>query len=126
LSRVIAGVVLARRQWKLLLGVLTLLVCYLALVPSPPQEVSMGWDKANHAAAFLALTVAGCLGFRGSRGNLVWVLLGVFGLGCAIEVVQLFVPGRTCEWQDLLADTAGIALGLFVSLAALRLANAPR
>jgi VanZ family protein len=101
-------------------------ICYLALTPTPPQEASFGWDKANHTLAFLALTLAGCLGFRGARRGTLWVLLGIFGLGCAIELVQLFVPGRSCEWQDLLADSAGIALGLAVALAALRLVNARR
>jgi VanZ family protein len=125
-TRLLAGVVLARHQWQRLLVVLTLVICYLAITPTPPQEASFGWDKANHTLAFLALTLAGCLGFRGARRGTLWVLLGVFGLGCAIELVQLFVPGRSCEWQDLLADSAGIGLGLAVALAVLRLVNARR
>jgi VanZ family protein len=125
-TRLLAGVVLARHQWQRLLVVLTLVICYLALTPTPPQEASFGWDKANHTLAFLALTLAGCLGLRGTRRGMLWVLLGAFALGCAIELVQLFVPGRSCEWQDLLADSAGIALGLGIALVALRLVNAGR
>jgi VanZ family protein len=121
-SRLVAGVVLARRQWQVLLGLLAIVVCYLALVPTPPQEASFGWDKANHALAFLALTVSGTFGFRGARRNLLWVVLGIFGLGCAIELIQLFVPGRSCDWHDLVADTVGIVLGLGLALAALRVA----
>lgn len=125
-SRLVAGVVLARRRWQLVLGLLTVLVCYLAITPTPPQQASFGWDKANHAIAFLALTVSGTFGFRGTRRNLFWVVLGLFGLGCAIEVVQYFVPGRSCDWEDLLSDTVGIALGLVFARTALRIATTPR
>src|SRR5664279_3102233 len=33
-------------------------------------------------------------------------------LGAALELGQLFSPGRTCDWHDLLANTCGILAGL--------------
>lgn len=122
----LASLALARRHWQVALVVLTGVICFLALTPTPPQEVSLGWDKANHALAFVALTVAGCFGFRGVRHGILWVSLGVFALGGLIEIVQLFVPGRSCDWHDLLADAVGIGLGVMFALAALKLAEGRR
>lgn len=106
----------ATRGWRLLLTLLVGVVCYLAFTPTPPQLAGAWWDKANHSLAFLALTVTACLAFpRPGRG--VWlVMLGLLAFGAAIEVVQAFVPGRSCEWEDLLADSVGIAAGVLVAL----------
>jgi VanZ family protein len=43
-------------------------------------------------------------------------MLGLLAFGAAIEVVQAFVPGRSCEWEDLLADSVGIVAGVLVTL----------
>jgi VanZ family protein len=118
LARRIAGVIHAPQPWRWLLFVLVAVVCYLALAPVPPKDVDLRWDKLNHASAFTALTVAGCLGFPGSRRLVLRVLLGLLALGGLIEIVQYFVPGRSCEWFDLLADAAGIAIGLGLALIA--------
>ncbi|HET7792631.1 MAG TPA: VanZ family protein [Rhizobacter sp.] len=119
LARLIAGVIHARLPWRGLLFVLVCVVCYLALVPMPPKNVDLGWDKLNHASAFAALTVAGCFGFPGSRGLVLRVLLALLALGGLIEIVQYFVPGRSCDWFDLLADATGMAIGLGLALIAL-------
>jgi len=39
-------------------------------------------------------------------------IVALFLLGAALELGQLFSPGRTCDWQDLLANTCGILAGL--------------
>jgi VanZ family protein len=41
--------------------------------------------------------------------------------GGAIEIIQWFVPGRSCEWGDLLADAMGISIGALLAAGALRL-----
>lgn len=112
----LARVVQANRGWQLLLALLVATVCYLAFTPTPPPLASAWWDKANHSLAFVVLTFVACLAFpRPWRG--VWlVMLGLFALGAAIEVVQAFVPGRSCEWGDLLADSVGIVAGVLVTL----------
>jgi VanZ family protein len=43
--------------------------------------------------------------------------------GALIEVLQSFTPTRSAEWADLLADSAGIALGLLLVATWLRLAR---
>lgn len=112
----LARVIQANRVWQLLLALLVAVVCYLAFTPTPPPLAGAWWDKANHSLAFLVLTFAACLAFpRPWRG--VWlVMLGLLAFGAAIEVVQAFVPGRSCEWEDLLADSVGIVAGVLVTL----------
>ncbi|MGE5864555.1 MAG: VanZ family protein [Rhizobacter sp.] len=102
----------AVRGWRLLFAALLLAVLGLALAPQPPQALSGGWDKLNHAAAFAALAFSGRFAFRG--GTAAWAALGagLLALGIGIEVGQAFVPGRQCEWADLLADALGVAAGL--------------
>lgn len=112
----LARFIQATRGWRLLLTVLAALVCYLALVPTPPQMVGAWWDKANHSIAFAALTFTACLAFPKPWRSVWIVVLGMLAFGAAIEVVQAFVPGRSCEWQDLLADGVGIAAGVLIAL----------
>lgn len=101
----------ARRFWQLVLLVLITVVCVLALTPAPPKTMSLGWDKLNHAAAFTALAVTGCLGFAGRRRAKWGVVLALLAFGGLIEILQASVPGRAGEWADLLADGVGIACG---------------
>ena len=61
---------------------------------------------------------------RGLRGALFAVLLAV-ALGLLDEVHQLFVPGRSGEILDLVADTAGacVAVGIYAAFTTSRVAT---
>jgi VanZ family protein len=96
------------QRWRIGLMICVLAVCWLALTPSAPTGIDLGWDKANHATAFAVLTWSAHLGWRRRRPTGALTLLG---FGALIELVQRFVPGRSCDWHDLLADAVGIALG---------------
>lgn len=124
--RFLDPIVHAQRRWQLVLAVLTVVVCYLAITPAPPQSFDLGWDKINHASAFAALTVSACFGFPGSRRRVLLVMLGLLALGGLIEVVQYFVPGRDSDWHDVVADALGMAVGAFIALPLLRLTDARR
>ena len=75
-------------------------------------------DKLAHASVFGSLAIALDLALRLNlpglpmyrRHLLVFVL--VSGFGATDEWHQLFVPGRSCELLDWVADTVGGALGL--------------
>jgi len=121
----ISTVTPASQVWRIILMLLVIVVGYLALTPAPPKSINLGWDKLNHLAAFAALAGAGCLGFSASRRRQVVILLGLFAYGGAIEICQLFVPGRSCEWGDLLADAVGIACGTLVAAYLARVAVKP-
>ena len=121
MTRLLATVLRAERPWQLLLFVLIGVVCYLALTPAPPKNLSLGWDKANHAAAFAALTLSACFGFPGSRRGVGTMLIALLAFGGLIEILQAYVPGRDSDWADLLADAVGILCGVVPALYALRL-----
>ena len=119
LARALAAAVAATRLWRSLLFLLVVAVSYLALTPTPPASIDLGWDKLNHIAAFAALTVSASLGYPASRDTLRNTILGLLVYGALIEVLQLFVPGRSSDWEDLLADSIGIACGGIIAHSAL-------
>ena len=94
-------------------------VSWLALSPHPPPSVDFGWDKLNHILAFTALAFCATLGSQASRGVRILLLSALLAFGGLIEVLQLFVPGRSSEWGDLLADSLGIACGVCIAACAL-------
>jgi len=115
------------RLWRGVLVLLVAAICVLAFMPVPPQTLSSGWDKLNHAFAFATLAVTAGHGFPGRR-RIAGIAVALVAFGGFIEVVQAFVPGRSSEWADLLADGVGIAVGLAVLEAVQRLRGsaAPR
>ena len=87
----------------------------LALSPAhylPPLEIFNWWDKAQHAIGFGTLTVLAVLAYPQVSKYRVAVLLILQGV--AIEVLQYVGGYRFCDWQDALADTVGVALGLLL------------
>ncbi|HEY6135837.1 MAG TPA: VanZ family protein [Rubrivivax sp.] len=104
----------ARRVWAALLCLLALLTVYAALSPKPPDQLNLGWDKANHATSFAMLAAVGVFALQGVAHAGLRLSAGLFVLGAAIEVAQTMVPGRRGDALDLLADTLGIVLGLLI------------
>lgn len=97
--------------WRALLVLLLLVISWLAFGPRPPAGIDTGWDKANHLLAFATLAlVSGLSGVRRSSA----IALGLLGYGVFIELVQSQVPGRSAEAADVLADMAGVGLGLLL------------
>ena len=91
--------------WGLLAVVVTL-----SLMPAeqlPAQAFSL-WDKAQHAIAFAALGASGLLAYPRHPWR---VLLGLLLCGGAIELAQAASGWRFGDWQDLFADTVGLAAG---------------
>ncbi|MGE0294509.1 MAG: VanZ family protein [Hyphomonadaceae bacterium] len=107
--------------WKALFGVSLLLVAFLTLTPpGPPSSLSFLSDKAQHFSAFAWLALLGAFAFRSNRSPLVLcVLLPAYG--AAIEIAQNFVPGRTPEVADWIADTLGTVAALGMVLLSHRL-----
>jgi len=107
-----------RAVYSLLAVLWAALLLFLGSRPgdSLPRPALLEWpgsDKVLHALVYsvLGVLVARAGGARASRRAL---LLGALaGLICGMldEWVQGHVPGRTRSWADLLADTAGAAIG---------------
>jgi VanZ family protein len=104
----------ARRAWAVAMAVTAALVAVKALSVSP-QGPAFAWDKANHVLAFAALAFCGLFTFRATARPHFWVSFILLAFGVAIEIAQLYVPGRWGDVEDVVADAVGIALGLLLA-----------
>ncbi|MCC5995455.1 MAG: hypothetical protein JJU18_03670 [Oceanicaulis sp.] len=83
----------------------------------------LGWDKLEHIAAFVTLTVLGRFAYPGLAR--VWLFAGLTGFGIAIELLQMIEAlSRSASPYDVGANTVGIALGLVIAAAAAWIARA--
>lgn len=112
---------LSPRLWRIVLALLFVVVTVLALVPKPPPQVDLGWDKLNHIAAFAVLAAVADQAFARRRAAIALALL-VYGV--LIEVAQSFVPLRSADWRDVVGDAVGIAIGLAVAVLIARIRGA--
>lgn len=101
--------------WRLLLWVLLAVITWLAVSPRPPAAADLGWDKLNHASAFLVLAFCACQAHARARWRSMAALLAY---GVLIELLQSQVPNRSADAADVLADAVGIALGLGLAMLA--------
>ena len=85
-------------------------VLYLALSPTAPVSPS-GWDKVNHVFAFSVLGVLGLTAWPGRHWRVAACLVAY---GCAIELLQVLTATRQADWQDVVADVAGLCLAAVV------------
>lgn len=104
-----------RHPWRALLAALLIAITCLALLPAPPVAISTGWDKSNHLLAFAALAFTAVWALWPQPRQWPWLALALLAYGGGIEVAQSFLPPRSGEWADLLADGCGIALGLLLA-----------
>ena len=89
----------------------------LFLLSAVPGAGAPGWvpvnDKVAHLGLYAVLGATLALGRRRSRGEVphAWLLaLGIL-YGATDEWHQMYVPGRSAELADWLADIAGVVLG---------------
>ena len=95
----------------------------MAALPHPP--VVHAWDKLQHMAAFVVLTLLGWIAYP--HASRVRLLLGLVAFGGLIELVQaLPALQRDSDWHDWLADIMAIAIAaVFAALARRMLAAEP-
>lgn len=87
----------------------------MALIPSAdvPNPFNL-WDKAQHALAFVVLTLTGSLAYR---KNTTAVYVGLILYGSTIEILQsTLTTTRFGEVSDLLADGVGVVVGFVIYL----------
>jgi VanZ family protein len=114
----------SRPAWLALLVLLLVIISWLAFGSASPTPNLPGWDKVNHLMAFLVLgAVASFAHAPGWRRTLV-TASGLLLYGAFIEIVQAQLPNRHGDWDDLVADVAGLLCGLLLA-AGLRRATAP-
>ena len=100
-----------------------LLVVVLTSIPNPDVPAIPGGDKAAHAMMYGILAALAAYALHGVRRSTlanVLVLLGIATFAALDEWHQAFIPGRSADVADWMADVAGAALAFLFSLAALR------
>jgi VanZ family protein len=87
-------------------------IVILSLVPPTLRPETGAPHSFEHFTIFAATGFAFGLGYK-SRYDLLAVLLVIFS--SAIEIAQLFVPGRHARLSDLIIDAVAIWIGLAMS-----------
>lgn len=91
--------------------VAALIVCTL---PARYVEVPNVSDKVEHTLGYVLLTLWFCGIYP--RRRYVWIVLGFVLFGAAIEVLQSAMNlGRHGDLNDMVADVAGIGIGLLLA-----------
>ncbi|WP_165495655.1 VanZ family protein [Marinobacter halodurans] len=98
--------------WRIALFVSMAVILWLATARlEHPIQVS-SWDKINHLAAFIELTLLTRLGWPRMKASM--AALAMLGFGILIEIAQAPLPYRETSALDVVADSLGIAAGLFL------------
>jgi VanZ family protein len=80
----------------------------LALLFVGSHRIPPGWDKVAHIVCFAVITA---LLWRGTAGRAPLALLAcVVAFGALDELHQRFMPGRSAELADFIADAAAAAV----------------
>lgn len=115
---------MTRRARLVLWAPVVLLLAYETYLSAQSRLPGLGidlphLDKLEHESYFfltgLAAVRAARFGERWSRGKTaVFLVLSAILWGCLDEIHQSFVPLRSVEIGDVVADTAGVALAVLV------------
>ncbi|MCY1272419.1 hypothetical protein D9M68_326240 [compost metagenome] len=99
-------------RWLPLLLVL-LVLGFAGLRPEPVPEMVEQQDKLHHLLGFAALALSSRWAFP--RLHLLWHAAACLGLALLIEAAQALEPLRSADPYDMLANAAGVLLGLLLS-----------
>ena len=101
-----------RLAWRFVMLLLVLVVCVLAFSPRAPGLNFNDADKLQHIVAFLCLGACAALSLPAGRWSALAAGLSMLAFGIVIEAVQMHIPQRSAEWQDVVADALGVLVGL--------------
>ena len=96
--------------WPLVIAVLIFTASSRSSVAGPRIP---HFDKVVHFSVYGLLGTLACRAIAGSRGAW-WALAAVYAYGATDEWHQYFVPGRSTEVADWVADTAGAAIAILM------------
>lgn len=109
-----------KARWRMLMWLLMAVTCAFAFAPNAPGLNFDNSDKVQHMLAFGSVAVCALLSGDARGRSVVLVLAAMLGFGVFIEVVQAFLPSRTADWKDVVADMLGAGLGVLAVAAARR------
>lgn len=99
--------------FRLMLIVSMLLITFLTTMKLPHPVMTVINDKLGHILAFFCLAFVLDFSFPESSFDLLKIL-PLLAYGLIIEVVQYHLPYRTFSLLDLLADSGGIVIYVFI------------
>jgi VanZ family protein len=105
-----------RRLWVAASVALVAAIVYSSLTPDLALPMPTGFDKIEHFTAYCGLAVWFTGIFPRARYWLVVTALLVLGL--SVEIAQgVMQLGRSAEFFDMVANAAGVGVGLLLALA---------
>ncbi len=90
-----------------------LVVIWFSLAPGDPIGSGLS-DKLEHLLAYAALAACSTQAFEQGRTKLT-SYVGLIALGCVLEGLQAYIPGRHPSVADGVANAAGIMVGVLLS-----------
>ncbi len=96
------------------------LVSYLSLVKQNFQSpINISWiqpDKAVHTAMYFTLAIASVIELsklgklKSPKSVILWAFIVPILFGGLVEILQKYVPGRSCDILDFTANSIGVIL----------------
>jgi VanZ family protein len=100
------------RLWQIALIVSMIIILLLSTAHIDGPTPMTGWDKLNHLIAFMELIVLARLGWPAQ--SRLGAGLAVLAFGLFVELVQAPLAHRSFSLLDIMADGAGVLVGLWV------------
>ena len=98
--------------WQGIGWLMVVMVCWLSLTPNPPEPPDfLGWDKAQHSAAYAGLMYWFWQVFH---RHWRWPVF-LIGLGAILEFLQGLTDHRTPDPFDMAANSMGVLIGLLLA-----------
>jgi VanZ family protein len=95
---------------KVFLIIYIIIINYLAFMPIS-NDIGTESDKVNHILAFIVFTFLISQSFKISNFKI--IISGLI-FGIYIELIQYFIPYRSSDIRDIMADILGVLLALIL------------
>ena len=93
------------------------LIFILSSFPKLPTVEKPGIDKVEHVIEYSILSFLLINCFRKKNRRVVFIIILLVSLyGITDEFHQYFVPGRSCSGFDMLADSIGSFVGVWINI----------
>lgn len=96
------------KLYRTIFFVYIIIVLILSVIQTP-GALKIGGDKTKHVAAFVMFTLLFFAAYKETK--FVFIFLWGLTFGILIEFIQYFVPWRSTELLDVVADVGGILIG---------------
>jgi VanZ family protein len=112
--------IIMRYLFQVVAWILVVAIAGLSIVPPEYRVVTSFPQPLEHFSIFLLVGLAFCLGYpyRYMAQGVVLVLFAA-----AVELAQVWIPGRHARLRDFLAALLGIGVGVGLAYVSARLAN---